>query len=110
MIESPGDWAVFTDPADFGQPVTYTPQGDTPKTITGIFTAAYAALSGGGPTVATTLPVFVVGQLALTFIPQAGDTLTTTQANGHIAAGTVLRVADPQPDGSGLIRMTLERI
>lgn len=110
MIEGADEWAVFTDPDVFGEPVTYTGQGQNPATITAIFTAAHAVVSGGiGPGVATTEPVLTVGADQLAFSPAKCDQVALTRSHPGFPAGTTFRVADPQPDGSGLIRLILER-
>ena len=101
MLEGPGEWAVFMDPDTFGQPVIYTGAGRPPVSIHGIFTAAHAEVARGAGSVATTVPVLTLGEATLQFTPRAGDTVTVS--------GQPYRVADPQPDGSGLIRLILER-
>ena len=110
MIEGPDEWAVFTDPDVFGEPVTYAGQGQTPVTVNALFTAGHAVVAQGpGPGVATTEPVLSLGTDQLSFTPAQGDQVTLTRSHPGFPAGTVLNVADPQPDGSGLIRLILER-
>jgi hypothetical protein len=110
MIEGAAEWAVFTDPDVFGEPVTYTGQAQAPAQITGIFTAARAVVvAGPGPGVATTEPVLSIAASALTFTPAQGDQVTLARSHPGFPAGTTLIVADPQPDGSGLIRIILRR-
>lgn len=106
MIEGADEWAVYLDPQVFGETVTYHAAGHSAVQIAAIFTAAHA-LAGQG--VSTTAPVLVIGEAALATPPQAGDLVTLQRKHGEYAAGTQLRVADPQPDGSGLIRLILER-
>lgn len=106
MIESPDDWAIFTNPDDFGEPVTYQRQGQPEFVANGIFTAAYALIAQG---IASTAPVLAIGEATLTLTPEEGDLITLTRNHADYPAGTTLRVADPQPDGSGLIRLILER-
>lgn len=101
MIEGPAEWAVFMDPQAFGEPVTYVTPGQPPAATYGIFTAAHAEVARGAGSVATSVPVLTIGAASLPFTPQAGDQVT--------ARAQVWRVADPQPDGSGLIRLILER-
>lgn len=102
MIEGAAEWAVFTDDAVFGEPVVYTPAGQPDQPINGIFSAAHQETSRGGfPGVSTVAPVLTVGATQLPAPPQAGDVL--------LARGTSYRVADVQPDGSGLYRLILER-
>ncbi|WP_282129266.1 head-tail joining protein [Roseobacter litoralis] len=105
-IEGPDEWAVFLNTDDFGESVTYRANSRPPVSITGIFTAAYALATQG---VATTAPVLVIAETALTTPPQAGDLVTLHKNHADICAGTVLRVADPQSDGSGMARLILER-
>jgi len=110
MIEGPEDWAVFTDPDVFGEPVTYSSQGQSPITINAIFSAAYAFVGGRGQAgVATTTPVLTFGGDQVAFVPAQNDLVTLTRSHPGFPAGTTLRVADPQPDGSGLFRLILER-
>lgn len=110
MIESPAEWAVFTDPAVFGEPVTYAGQGQAPLEIAAIFTAAEAVTAqGAGPGVATTEPVLTLGADQLPFAPAQDDQVTLIRARPGFPSGTTLTVAHPQPDGSGLIRLILER-
>ncbi|MQQ09107.1 hypothetical protein GFB49_11630 [Epibacterium sp. SM1979] len=110
MIEGPEEWAIFTDPDVFGEVITYQGQGQTPAEITAVFSAPYALIDGGpGPGVATTQPTLTFGSEQLTFTPRQGDQVTLTQSHPGFPAGTTLRVADPQPDGAGLIRLILER-
>lgn len=101
MIESPDDWATFMDPSGFGEPVTYSGHGVDPLVIMGIFTAAHLMASPGMAPVSTTAPVLVIGAAQLPFAPAQGDEITR--------GAEVWRVADTQPDGTGLIRLILER-
>jgi len=106
MIESADDWAVFTNPDDFGEEITYQRPGQAAVSANGIFTAAYALIAQG---VASTAPVLAIGEASLPITPEGGDLITLTRNHADSPAGTTLRVADPQPDGSGLIRLILER-
>lgn len=110
MIEGAAEWAVFTDPEVFGEPVAYAGTGQAPVSIPAIFTAANATAADGiGGGVATTEPVLTFGADQLPFAPAQGDLVTLTRAHPGFPAGSVFRVAHPQPDGSGLIRLILER-
>ncbi|MBT8169876.1 head-tail joining protein [Falsiruegeria litorea] len=109
MIEGPEDWAVFMDPNDFGLPVTYQGAGQAPVNITGIFTAAHYEAARGLGSVSTVTPVLTIAANALPFALTAGDQLTINQAVAEYTAGTVFKVADSQPDGSGMVRLILER-
>ena len=97
MIEGPEDWAVFMDPAAFGEVVSYTPAGAPSRDLPAIFTAASAEVAG----TSTVAPVLAIGGV-LGFAPAAGDAVTVR--------GVDYRVADDQPDGTGLIRLILERV
>ncbi|MEP1612666.1 MAG: hypothetical protein ABJL72_12190 [Roseobacter sp.] len=106
MIEGPDEWAVYLDPQAFGEPFTYQAQGQMPVEIPGIFTAAYALAA---QSFATTAPVIAISEAALPSPPRAGDLVTLQRNHAGFPAGTQLLVADPQSDGTGLIRLILER-
>ncbi|MEL7166692.1 MAG: hypothetical protein AAGL96_14570 [Pseudomonadota bacterium] len=110
MIEGPDEWAVFTDPDVFGEVVTYQPQGQASVAVTAIFTAAQAVVAQGpGPGVASTEPILTLGEATLPSPPAAGDLVTLTVSHPGFPAGTTFKVAEPQPDGSGMTRLILER-
>lgn len=98
MIEGPDDWAVFMDPEVFGETVFYEPEGGEAQSLPAIFTAAHATVAD----TATVSPVLSLAGPLLGFIPAAGDAVTVR--------GITYRVAEPQPDGTGLIRCILERV
>ena len=97
MIEGPDEWAVFMDPSVFGEPVTYTPSGGIAQSLAAVFTAAHATTLDTS-TVAPVLALFPPAGL----LPAAGD--------GVALRGISYRVADVQPDGTGLTRLILERV
>lgn len=110
MIEGADEWAVFTDPDVFGEPVTYTGAGQAPVSVTAIFTAAQSVAGGGaGPGISNTEPVLTFFADQLGFDPAADDLVTLTRSHPGYPAGTVLSVTELQPDGSGLVRAILER-
>ncbi|RWR09710.1 head-tail joining protein [Paenirhodobacter populi] len=97
MIEGPEDWATFMDPAVFGEVVSYTPAGLGARDLPAIFTAASAEVAG----TSTVSPVLAIGGV-LGFTPAPDDVVTVR--------GVEYRVADDQPDGTGLVRLILERV
>ncbi|MGX0875926.1 hypothetical protein ACSSV4_000598 [Roseovarius sp. MBR-154] len=102
-IEDPGDHDLFTDPEVFGDLAQYTPQGGALIEVPGIFTAAHArVLDGAGPGVSSVSPVFAIFEDALPESPAQGDTLDLR--------GQSWRVADLEPDGTGMVRLILERL
>lgn len=102
MIEDASTWAVFMDEATFGESVTYTPQGGGALAITAILTNAHAERGGGDfPGLSVTAPVLALPDSFLPAPPLVGDAVT--------ARGVAYRVADVQPDGTGLSRLILER-
>ncbi|PYG32415.1 head-tail joining protein [Pelagimonas varians] len=111
MIEGLDEWAVFTDPNDFGEHVTITRAGQTPVQITALFSAAGVVEADGFQAgVATTEPVLTFGASALPFDPAQDDQVTLSRSHPGFPAGTVLRMAHVQPGGSGQIRAILERM
>ncbi|MBO9467060.1 hypothetical protein J7443_17585 [Tropicibacter sp. R15_0] len=110
-IEGADDWAVFTDPDVFGENVIFTGQGADPLTISAIFTTPGAVVASGFQAgVATTEPMLTLGVAQLPFTPAQHDQVQLTVGHPGFPAGTALRVADVQPDGSGMIRLILERM
>lgn len=100
-VETPADLAVLFSAEDFGQSATYTVAGGSGVGIEGIFTNAHAdvaPLDGRG--ISTVTPVFTVATLSLPPGAAQGDVLET--------GGSIWRVADLQPDGTGLTRIILE--
>lgn len=102
------DAAVFFNPRDFGTRCDFAPAGYAGATfpVVGIFSDAAAVALGDVATVAPTLVVsaaFPSAGLspAAPRPPDEGDRLTI--------AGAPYRVAEMQPNGSGLIRLILER-
>lgn len=103
-VEGPDEWAILMDDA-LADAMTYTPDPDlpgaTPVSVTGFFTAANAAIASGEfPPVSTVAPLATLALIDLPQPPAPGDILEHD--------GTAYRVADTQPDGTGLVRLVLE--
>jgi hypothetical protein len=103
MIEDADDLAVFFDPDVFGEVAAYALAGGGGADVAGIYADAQTAAAGGAwPGVSTVTPVFTVAAAALPPGAAQGDQLTRS-------GGLLYRVLDIQPDGSGLVRLLLER-
>ncbi|MEM7722491.1 MAG: hypothetical protein AAF376_08960 [Pseudomonadota bacterium] len=103
MIEGAAEWAAFMDQDDFADPVTYQAPGHDPLEILAIFTAADVQFSSGPmPGLNSVTPILTLGRAQLPFDPEPDHTVTVR--------GDTYRVAEPKPDGTGLIRLLLERI
>jgi hypothetical protein len=97
-----GDWGVFLDPTDFGTAAIWDTQGGEIVDVEGIFeTAREVALSGNSSGVSAILPVLTMASEAIPATAAQGDDMEIQSVN--------YRVADIQPDGSGLTRVILER-
>ena len=92
------DWSVFMDPADFGESAAWETQEGEFVTLDGIFTAAAEVVLDG---VSAVMPVLTVAETQVPETAAQGDDLEVRDVN--------YRVADLQPDGSGLTRVILER-
>jgi hypothetical protein len=103
MLETPADLDTLLDPEVFGTCAAWRGAAGAEREVWGIFTASYAVLARGDAIGVSGLsPVYTVA--AVHFAgdpPRKGDRLTID--------GVDYVVADPQPDGSGLIRLILER-
>lgn len=99
MIESAADRALFCDPAAFGATAAWHPAGGGgPIPLRGVFTPAHAVILGD---VSGLAPVMVLSLDA--GLPAVGDELRSL-------GGANWRVADVQPDGTGMARLILEKI
>jgi hypothetical protein len=99
MIE---DWDVFFDPADFADAATWDTQGGELVDLNGIFEEAReVALAGDAVGVSAIYSVLTVASVEVPATAAQGDDLEIANVN--------YRVADLQPDGSGLTRVILER-
>lgn len=99
MIE---DWDVFFDPADFADAATWDTQSGELVDLNGIFEEAReVALAGDAVGVSAIYSVLTVASVEVPASAAQGDDLEIANVN--------YRVADLQPDGSGLTRVILER-
>lgn len=102
MSVTGGDWDVFLSPADFGETVFWETQDGEFAELDGIFeNAREVVLPGEGGGVSAMMPVLVVAESA---VPESA-----AQDDDLEIRGRNYRVADIQPDGSGLSRIVLER-
>lgn len=99
MIESAADRALMFDAAAFAEAATWTPAAGAPVAVSGIYTDGHAAALGA-PGVSGSAPAFSCAADTVPGIAH-GDSLFVRAASW--------RVADVQPDGSGLTRLILER-
>jgi len=103
MLEDEATRAAFMDAGAFGLAASYTPAGGQPQPITGVFTAPHAVRAqGDGPGVATVAPSLVVFAADMPQAAAQGDAVTINAIS--------YRVRGLEPDGSGLVRIDLERI
>lgn len=93
--------AIFFDPNVFGTDGTFHPAEGGEYLIAGVYTEAHT-IAGGSPGVATTSPIYTITADTKPRPPQQGDRLSITGKGDFF-------VLDPQPDGSGLIRLIMER-
>ena len=86
----------------FGETVTFTPNGGTPATVTGVFDAehAYQELIGEA-LIETTRPIVVVRSAAFSPTPVRGDAISVRSTN--------YKVIEIQPDGQGDLSLILEK-
>ena len=104
VFDDPADWQVFFDVAAAAEAVTYHPAAAADVELAGIFTAAHTIAARGGRDagVSTATPILTLPPAhRLPVTPAVGDELT--------CRAVLYRVADLQPDGSGMIRLILER-
>lgn len=97
------DWDVFMDPEEFGDSAFWDTQGGEFVELVGFFEASReVVLPGDGGGVSALLPVLTVAE---TSVPETASQDDDVEINGRN-----YRVADIQPDGSGLSRIILERV
>ena len=97
------DRATFFDVEDFGTPAQYIPTGGQPWPLVGIFTEAHGvAAQGIGAGVSVGLPVLTIDIAALPADAQP-------QGDSVVIGDDRYRVADRQPDRTGLARLILEK-
>lgn len=105
VFDDAADWRLFFDTGGAGEMVIYHPADGPDVALAGIFTAAHAVVARGGfdGGVSTVTPV-------LTLPPVHHLPVADLVAGDEVTCRAVLyRVADVQPDGSGMIRLILER-
>lgn len=97
-----GDWDVFLDPDDFAVSAAWETQEGESADVEGIFQDAHeVALAGDTVGASTVMPVLTVATAQVPATASEGDDLEI--------GGVNYRVADLQPDGSGLTRIILEK-
>lgn len=87
--------------ADFGQSVTYTPDGGIAATITGIFDSMYQAVETGGEV------AFAVEQPKLAV--KTSDVPNAAEGDTVEIAGVTYRVTVVMGDGTGFTDLALEK-
>ena len=96
------DAAVFFNPDDFATPAYWDTQESESCTITGIFQTPHRGVLGGDfGGVSSAAPVFICAADAVPATAAQGDSIEINEK--------AFRVADLQPDGSGLTHIILER-
>jgi hypothetical protein len=88
----------------FPQTVTYTPEGGSPESVTGVFDAAYEGteIDGDGLPVITSRPMLWLKLVDMSQAPHARD-----QA---VIGSTTYEVTNTEIDGSGGIRLMLVEV
>lgn len=86
---------------DFGQAVTYTVQGGSPITITGVFDNDFNVVDAGGDLgFATQMPRLVV---------RTSDVINATEGDTFVTNGITYLSRVIQDDGTGMTIIQLER-
>ena len=98
-VESAADRLAML--ADFGQSITYTVQGGSPSTITGIFDAQFIEVDAGG-TVG-----FAMQQPRLML--RTSDVVNCTEGDTFVISGTTYLSRIVQDDGTGMTMIVLEK-
>lgn len=109
-VESAADRLLFVSPDDFGELATYTPTGGAAvPAIAGIFNDPHISVQNGIEVSASdSMPTFLCRAADLPAAAaggDAGDTLAL--AANELHAAVTYRVIDLQPDGTGLVLLTL---
>jgi len=84
-----------------GEATTYTPAGNAPESITGIFEGAHVELDLSNA-VQSTYPALSVHLTDLAVSPSVGDAITVR--------GVGYTIAEIQPDGQGDVMLVLEAV
>lgn len=103
MTLAASDFDTFFDPSDFGTPAVMTTAGDGQShDLVGIFSApGSVVLQGDHAGVSTELPVFTIAEITLPAAHARGDRI--------VLAAVAYVAMDFQPDGTGLMRLVLEK-
>jgi hypothetical protein len=99
MVETAADRLAML--ADFGQSITYTVQGGSAATITGIFDNDYAEVDGGG------MVGFAMQQPRL--MVRTSDVASATEGDTFVISGTTYLSRVVQDDGTGMTFIVLEK-
>jgi len=96
------DLTAFFSTDDFAVTATWTPDGDTSSTITGIFDNEYIEGIGGGEVdFEASQPMFLV---------KTADVPNVAQGDQLYFNNTYYRIVNVQPDGTGLTVLILEEL
>lgn len=98
-VESAADRLAML--VDFGQSVTYTRQGGSPATITGIFDNDYAEVDAGG------MVGFAMQQPRL--VVRTSDVSLASEGDTFVISGVTYLSRVVQDDGTGMTFIVLER-
>jgi hypothetical protein len=86
---------------DFGQSITYTRQGGSAATITGIFDNDYAEVDAGG------MVGFAMQQPRL--MVRTSDVASATEGDAFVVSGVSYLIRVIQDDGTGMTFIVLEK-
>jgi hypothetical protein len=87
--------------ADFGQSITYTVQGGSAVTITGIFDNDYAEVDAGG------MVGFALQQPRI--VVRTSDVASATEGDTFVISGVTYLSRVIQDDGTGMTFIVLEK-
>jgi len=99
-IEGDTERAIFFDTSDFGISATYTPDGGSAATVSGILDKDFALADlGGGVGVASADPRFVC---------RTSDVASAAGGDTLVAGGITYTVRAVEDDGTGVTVLVLE--
>ncbi len=98
-VESAADRLAML--ADFGQSITYTVQGGSAVTITGIFDNDYAEVDAGG------MVGFAMQQPRI--VVRTSDVASATEGDTFVISGVTYLSRVVQDDGTGMTFIVLEK-
>ena len=98
-VESAADRLAML--ADFGQSITYTRQGGSATTITGIFDNDYAEVDAGG------MVGFAMQQPRI--VVRTSDVILATEGDTFVISGVTYLSRVVQDDGTGMTFIVLEK-